>query len=90
MHDAISRSIEALEAWLQLQYKSLPYGVIRNAYLHFEALSTHAYEFTCVLCGFYPPMLVLDVDKKGMFDLAGEVDIVIMQCHFILRYCLPF
>jgi len=23
------------------------------------------------LCGFYPPMLVLDVDRKGMFDLAG-------------------
>ena len=50
---------------------NLPVSVIRNAYFHFEALTDHHYEFMCVLCGFYPPLLVTDVDKKGIFELSG-------------------
>jgi hypothetical protein len=44
-----------------------------NAYLHFEALSDHEYDFSCHLCGYFPPLLSLDVDKKGVFELADIV-----------------
>ena len=30
------------------------------------------YSFSCVLCGYFPPLVNLDVDKKGVFELAGE------------------
>jgi hypothetical protein len=43
-----------------------------NAYLHFEALSDHSYGFSCLMCGHFPPLLTLDVDKKGVFELAGK------------------
>ena len=72
VHNAVGRTVEALENWLQLQPFQLPRGVMLNAYLHFEALSDHDYSFSCILCGYYPPLVTLDVDKKGVFELAGK------------------
>ncbi|XP_046844969.1 uncharacterized protein LOC124438806 isoform X1 [Xenia sp. Carnegie-2017] len=70
VHNAVSRTVEAIENWLQLRPFQLPRGQMMNAYLHFEALSDHDYGFSCVLCGHFPPLLTLDVDKKGIFELA--------------------
>ena len=71
VHNAVSRTVEALENWLQLKLFQLPRSHILNASLHFEALTDHSYSFHCVLCGNYPPLLNLDVDKKGVFELSG-------------------
>ncbi|XP_028411987.1 uncharacterized protein LOC114534719 [Dendronephthya gigantea] len=70
VHNAVSRTVEAIESWLQLQPFQLPRSSMLNAYLHFEALTDHSYSFSCVLCGYFPPLLTLDVDKKGVFELA--------------------
>ena len=67
---------EAVEKWLGLGEKlSAPTAIVRNAYLHYEALCDHKYDYFCVLCGHHPAFLVTDADKKGMFDLSGEVAI---------------
>ena len=71
VHNAVSRTVEALENWLQLKLFHLPCGDILDAFLQFEALADHSYSFHCILCGYYPPLLNLDVDKKGVFELSG-------------------
>eukprot|EP00112_Aurelia_sp_Birch-Aquarium-sp1_P013996 Seg2997.2 transcript_id=Seg2997.2/GoldUCD/mRNA.D3Y31 product="HMG domain-containing protein 3" protein_id=Seg2997.2/GoldUCD/D3Y31 len=38
-----------------------------NAYLHFEALSDRSYEFNCVECGYFPPIMIADVNRKVVF-----------------------
>ena len=73
VHNAVGRTVEAVENWLQLRPFQLPRATMLNAYLHFEALSDHEYDFCCHLCGYFPPLLSLDVNKKGVFELAGMV-----------------
>ncbi|KAK3737605.1 hypothetical protein QZH41_001576 [Actinostola sp. cb2023] len=73
VHTAFSRVCQAVEGWLGLE--GLPSSIIRNAYLHYEALCDHKYQYFCVLCGHHPPFLVTDADKKGMFDLSGLSDV---------------
>ncbi|CAB3978806.1 Hypothetical predicted protein [Paramuricea clavata] len=60
VHNAVSRTVEAIENWLQLRPYHLPRGPMLNAYLHFEALSEHSYGFSCLMCGHFPPLLTLD------------------------------
>ena len=75
VHNAVSQTVEAIENWLQLRPFQLPRGPMLNAYLHFEALSDHcSYDFSCLMCGYFPPLLTLDMDKKGVFELAGAVN----------------
>ncbi|XP_077411009.1 uncharacterized protein LOC144040580 [Vanacampus margaritifer] len=38
------------------------------AYSHFEALTSHDYSFSCVCCGYYPSVVVMDLHKKGVFN----------------------
>ena len=40
---------------------------VLNAYLHFEALSDRSYEFNCVECGYFPPIMIADVNRKVVF-----------------------
>ena len=40
---------------------------IINAYLHFEALSDHRYNFNCCVCGYHPKVLIMDLNKKINF-----------------------
>ena len=70
--NAVGRTVETLENWLHLQPYQLPRSAMLNAFLHFEALSDHDYSFSCVLCGYFPPLVNLDVNSKGVFELAGE------------------
>ena len=71
VHNAVSPTVEALENSLQLKPLQLPCGHIIDAYLQFEAFTDHSYSFYCILCGYYPPLLNLDVDKKDVFELSG-------------------
>lgn len=48
-------------------------SVFRNAYLHFEALSDHGYDFFCSRCGYHPSILVWDLCKKGCFSMARKL-----------------
>uniref|UniRef100_A0A673HLD4 Uncharacterized protein n=1 Tax=Sinocyclocheilus rhinocerous TaxID=307959 RepID=A0A673HLD4_9TELE len=47
--------------------------VIFHAYCHFEALTDTEYTYSCVNCGFYPPVVVMDLHRKGVFKLAGNI-----------------
>ena len=87
VHNAVSRTVEAIENWLQLRPFQLPRGPMLNAYLHFEALSNHSYDFSCLMCGYFPPLLTLDVDKKGMFELAGTVNFLEILFVLFLLVC---
>ena len=71
VHNAVNRTVVALENRLQLKPLQLPRAHISDAFLQFEALTDHSYSFHCILCGYYPPLLNLDVDKKGVFELSG-------------------
>ena len=71
VHNAVNRTVVALENRLQLKPLQLPRGHILDAFLQFEALTDHSYSFHCILSGYYPPLLNLDVDKKGVFGLSG-------------------
>ena len=39
-----------------------------EAYLHFDSMSSHAYNYHCALCGFHPTTLIMDLNKKVAFD----------------------
>ncbi len=41
---------------------------IINAYLHYESMCDHSYDFSCNLCGYHPTTLVMDLNKKVAFD----------------------
>lgn len=45
---------------------------VLHAYCHFEALTSHDYSFSCVCCGYYPPVVVMDLHKKGVFNFPGK------------------
>uniref|UniRef100_A0A8C1VEE7 SAP domain-containing protein n=1 Tax=Cyprinus carpio TaxID=7962 RepID=A0A8C1VEE7_CYPCA len=40
-----------------------------HAYLHFEALTHHDYNFSCLKCGHHPPVVVMDLHRKGVFSM---------------------
>ncbi|XP_067249231.1 HMG domain-containing protein 3-like [Chanodichthys erythropterus] len=40
-----------------------------HAYLHFEALTHHDYNFSCLKCGHHPPVVVMDLHRKGVFSV---------------------
>ena len=67
-HTAVGRVVATLEDMYKV---CLPHDTILKAYLHFEALSDHSYKYYCVSCGYYPTTLVMDLNKKGVFRLAG-------------------
>ncbi|KAF3859838.1 hypothetical protein F7725_000093 [Dissostichus mawsoni] len=35
-----------------------------------EALSSHTYDFSCVNCGDHPPVVIIDLHKKGVFSMS--------------------
>ena len=60
-------------ATLEATYNvKVPHQSILNAYLHFEAMTAHQYSYSCLRCGIYPPVLIMDLNKKTAFRLAGK------------------
>ncbi|XP_022074845.2 uncharacterized protein LOC110969121 [Acanthochromis polyacanthus] len=84
VHTAVSRVVEYLELTTEVQYP--PADTVLHGYLHFEALTDHEYEYSCVTCGDHPPVVIMGV-HRGAFqwsvsdlpqppgDFSGEVDV---------------
>ncbi|CAM4735890.1 unnamed protein product [Leuciscus chuanchicus] len=66
-HHSVSGAIEVLE---QTENKTFPKkATILHAYMHFEAMTSHNYLFSCYKCGYYPPVVVMDLHRKGVFNM---------------------
>uniref|UniRef100_A0A8C4XA75 HMG domain-containing protein n=1 Tax=Erpetoichthys calabaricus TaxID=27687 RepID=A0A8C4XA75_ERPCA len=70
IHTAVERVISSLEKTNEVPYPS--HNAILHAYLHFEALMSHDYNFSCVHCGHHPPIVIMDLHKKGVFKMAAS------------------
>ena len=47
---------------------------VLNAYMHFEALSKRVYYFNCVDCGYFPFVLIADLNRKVVFKYKETDD----------------
>ncbi|XP_039594320.1 uncharacterized protein LOC120516601 isoform X2 [Polypterus senegalus] len=69
-HNAAGRVFEAME--LVSGVKLPPHNHLLHAYLQFEALTKHEYEYSCINCGFHPPVVIIGHHKKGFFSLPVD------------------
>ncbi|XP_039464218.1 uncharacterized protein LOC120437739 [Oreochromis aureus] len=67
-HVSASRVIDSLEGLRRVKFPSR--DTIFHAYCHFEALTDTDYMYSCINCGFHPPVVVMDLHRKGVFKLA--------------------
>ncbi|KAA8585590.1 hypothetical protein FQN60_004284, partial [Etheostoma spectabile] len=66
-HTAVSRIIEMIE---YTEGETFPNkDRILQAYLSFEGLSDHDYQYACISCGYHPAVVVMDLHKKGVFSM---------------------
>ena len=63
-HLPIGSVVKVLEG--RLKRRLNPQTVV-NAYLHFDALTDHSYDYNCLLCGYHPTTLIMDLNKKVSF-----------------------
>ena len=68
-HILIGSIVKLLEMKLRC---SLSCPTILKAYLHFDAMSNHSYNFNCVLCGYFPQILIMDLNRKIPFHCPAE------------------
>ena len=68
-HIPLGSMIQVLERTLNV---SLHHQTIVNAYLHYDALSAHKYNFYCDICGFHPHTLIMDLNQKVAFQCSAE------------------
>ncbi|XP_055006082.1 uncharacterized protein LOC110159374 [Boleophthalmus pectinirostris] len=66
-HVSVSRVVDSLQGLREEKYPSR--DAIFHGYCHFEALTDTEYDYTCVTCGFHPPVVVMDLHRKGVFKL---------------------
>ena len=64
-HLPIGSIVNVLESQLG---KRLHSQSVIDAYLHFDSLSLHSYEYSCTLCGYHPKILIMDLNKKVAFN----------------------
>lgn len=69
MHTAVSRAVAFLQDLTGKKFP--PADTVLHGYLHFEALTEHEYKYSCVTCGDYPPVVIMDLHKKGVFQFSG-------------------
>ncbi|XP_073681623.1 HMG domain-containing protein 3-like [Garra rufa] len=67
-HVSVSRVVDSLEGLRGEKFPSR--DVIFQAYCHFEALTDAEYTYSCVNCGFHPPVVVMDLHRKGVFKMT--------------------
>ncbi|PIK57974.1 hypothetical protein BSL78_05119 [Apostichopus japonicus] len=82
-HIAIGSQVECFNKAMNINLNT---STVIGAYLHFVGMSQRTYDFTCISCGYYPPLIVMDLDKKGAFhcdssqmelpEMSPESDIV--------------
>ncbi|KAJ8023112.1 HMG domain-containing protein 3 [Holothuria leucospilota] len=61
---ALGRHTELISKQLNIDIR--PQNII-NAFMHFQSMCKRMYHFNCVICGYHPEVVILDVDKKGAF-----------------------
>ncbi|KAI4820219.1 hypothetical protein KUCAC02_028203 [Chaenocephalus aceratus] len=67
----VSKVLNSLEVVRKATFPAR--DTILHGYMHFEALTTNDYSYSCVCCGYYPPVVVMDLHKKGVFNLPDDV-----------------
>ncbi|KAG9267226.1 hypothetical protein AMEX_G18045 [Astyanax mexicanus] len=67
-HVSVSRAINSLEGLREVKYPSR--DTVLHAYCQFEAMTSHDYVYSCINCGYYPPVVMMDLHKKGVFSMA--------------------
>ncbi|XP_025765260.1 uncharacterized protein LOC109202981 [Oreochromis niloticus] len=67
-HVSASGVIDSSEGLRRVKFPSR--DIIFHAYCHFEALTDAEYMYSCINCGFHPPVVVMDLHRKGVFKLA--------------------
>lgn len=60
--------VQCLELTIGEQFP--PAKTVLHGYLHFEALTSHEYEYSCVTCGDHPPIVIMDLHRKGAFNMS--------------------
>ncbi|XP_059400742.1 uncharacterized protein LOC132132395 [Carassius carassius] len=61
------RVMSILEATAKAKFPSK--DTVLHGYLHFEALGSHDYSYTCINCGYHPKVVIMDLHKKGVFSI---------------------
>jgi len=82
---SVSRVVDSLEGLRGEKFP--PRNDIFHAYCHFEALCDTEYTYSCINCGFYPPVVVMDLHRKGVFKLAGKWHCDYFVCLFSVKKC---
>ncbi|KAK0151946.1 hypothetical protein N1851_006686 [Merluccius polli] len=77
-HTAVARVVEALQKTNSQKYPDP--ALILHGYLHFEALSSHTYEFSCVNCGDHP-LLLLWICTRRVYSVC-------QKCYSVLQLAL--
>ena len=58
----------------ELEKENLDSQNISDALMHFLALCDYKYSFNCAVCGFHPPTLIMDLNKKINFSCTKVID----------------
>lgn len=76
-HTAISKLIEIIETTEKVSFPNK--DRVLQAYLQFEALTNHDYTYSCVSCGYSPVVVVMDLHKKGIFNMPDEFNKLLLH-----------
>ena len=68
-HNSIGSFVESIS---RLHQCTLNHKTVLNAFLLFDVLVTESYDFHCVVCGYHPWALVMDLNKKIAFKCAAN------------------
>ncbi|XP_026207900.1 uncharacterized protein LOC113156781 isoform X2 [Anabas testudineus] len=66
-HMSVSRMISSLESFRGQRFPAV--SIIFQAYCHFEALTDTEYSYTCYSCGFFPPVVIMDIHRSRISKL---------------------
>lgn len=69
-HTAVGRALDTLEQTNKKKYPN--HDSVLHGYLHFEAMTAQEYSYSCVNCGVHPPVVIMDLHKKGVFSVPGK------------------
>ncbi|XP_044036076.1 HMG domain-containing protein 3 isoform X2 [Siniperca chuatsi] len=61
-HVSVSRMISCLESFRGQKFPAV--NIIFRAYCHFEALNNTEYSYSCVICGFFPAVVTMDLHRS--------------------------
>nr|XP_033933765.1 uncharacterized protein LOC117441855 [Pseudochaenichthys georgianus] len=72
VHTAVSRVVQYLELTSGEQFPSA--DTVLQGYLHFEALTEHDYQYSCVSCGDHPPVVIMGLHRTSASHWSGDLE----------------